>query len=66
MLWLFLRRFATYILGNGRVMAKKMLQYVPTIGWAWGMSDFIFLQRNWDKDKQTLTNGNHANIRYSK
>jgi len=52
------------VLGNGRVMAKKMLQYVPTIGWAWGMSDFIFLARNWEKDKQTLTNGMTALASY--
>lgn len=52
------------VLGNGRVMAKKMLQYVPTIGWAWGMSDFIFLARNWEKDKQTLTNGMSALASY--
>jgi len=52
------------VLGNGRVMAKKMLQYVPTIGWAWGMSDFIFLARNWEKDKQTLTNGMAALASY--
>ena len=38
-------------------MAKKMLKYVPTVGWAWGLSDFIFLDRNWEKDKQTLTKG---------
>ena len=36
---------------------KKMLKYVPTVGWAWGLSDFIFLDRNWEKDKQTLTKG---------
>jgi lysophosphatidic acid acyltransferase/lysophosphatidylinositol acyltransferase len=47
----------SYSLGNGRVLAKKMLTYVPTIGWAWALSDFIFLERNWDKDKDTLTNG---------
>ena len=34
-----------------------MLKYVPTIGWAWGLSDFIFLDRNWEKDKSTITKG---------
>ena len=38
-------------------MAKKMLKYVPTIGWSWALSDFIFLERNWDKDKSTITEG---------
>jgi 1-acyl-sn-glycerol-3-phosphate acyltransferase len=26
-----------------------MLQYVPIIGWAWKLSDVIFLERNWEK-----------------
>ena len=34
-----------------------MLKYVPTVGWAWALSDFIFLVRNWEKDKDTLTRG---------
>ncbi len=33
----------------GRVYVKKMLQYVPIIGWAWKLSDVIFLERNWEK-----------------
>ena len=41
-----------------------MLKYVPTVGWAWGMSDFIFLDRNWEKDKQILTNGMDALASY--
>ncbi len=32
-----------------RVYVKKMLQYVPIIGWAWKLSDVIFLERNWEK-----------------
>lgn len=42
------------ILGNCRVYAKKMLQYVPIIGWAWRLSDIVFLERNWEKDKLNL------------
>jgi len=42
------------ILGNGRVYVKKMLQYIPIIGWAWSMSDVVFLERNWEKDKDNL------------
>ena len=26
-----------------------MLQYIPIIGWAWSMSDVVFLERNWEK-----------------
>ena len=32
-----------------RVYVKKMLQYVPIIGWAWKLSDVVFLERNWEK-----------------
>lgn len=45
------------ILGNGRVIAKKMLKFVPTVGWAWALSDFIFVERDWEKDKLTMTGG---------
>ena len=55
------------VLGNCRVYVKKMLKqvsfhltlksvpvscrYVPILGWAWGLSDTIFLERNWEKDQ---------------
>ena len=26
-------------------------RYVPILGWAWGLSDTIFLERNWEKDQ---------------
>eukprot|EP00088_Acartia_fossae_P010955 TRINITY_DN15493_c0_g1_i14.p1 TRINITY_DN15493_c0_g1~~TRINITY_DN15493_c0_g1_i14.p1 ORF type:complete len:273 (-),score=75.79 TRINITY_DN15493_c0_g1_i14:666-1484(-) len=32
-----------------------MLKYVPIVGWAWNMSDVIFLERNWEKDKMNLS-----------
>jgi len=44
-------------LARGKVIAKKMLKYVPTVGWSWAMNDYIFLERDWDKDKVTLTEG---------
>ena len=43
---------------------KKMFKYVPTIGWAWGHSDFIFLDRNWEKDKSTITKGMDTLVSY--
>lgn len=42
------------ILGNCRVYVKKVLQYVPIIGWAWCFSDTLFLARDWAKDQVTL------------
>jgi len=43
------------LLGNCRVYVKKMLKYVPVVGWAWGFSDTVFLERNWEKDKDNLS-----------
>jgi len=31
------------VLGNARVFVKKILQYVPVVGWAWNFSDIAFL-----------------------
>jgi len=45
------------VLGNCRVYVKKMLKYVPILGWAWGLSDTIFLERNWEKDQVILKEG---------
>jgi len=44
----------TGLLGNARVYVKKMIQYVPVIGWSWAMSDAVFLERNWETDKKNL------------
>ncbi len=32
-------------LGNGRVFLKRVLRYVPIIGWCWSFSDVIYLDR---------------------
>jgi len=42
------------ILGNCRVYVKKVIQYVPVIGWAWCFSDTLFLARDWSKDQAVL------------
>ncbi|KAF2354040.1 Phospholipid/glycerol acyltransferase [Trinorchestia longiramus] len=44
------------VLGAAKVFVKKMMQYVPTIGWAWRCSDIIFLSRNWEHDKAVMQN----------
>ncbi|KAH8379728.1 hypothetical protein KR009_006823 [Drosophila setifemur] len=38
-------------LGATKAYAKKMLRYVPIMGWVWWMGEFIFLDRNFEKDK---------------
>ncbi|PNF37469.1 1-acyl-sn-glycerol-3-phosphate acyltransferase gamma [Cryptotermes secundus] len=42
------------ILGNCKTFAKKSIRYVPTMGWAWLFAESIFLERNWEKDKETI------------
>ena len=50
-----------------RVFVKKMLAYVPVVGWSWLMSDVVFLARDWEKDKLKLAEGvkqvNHVNCK---
>jgi len=45
------------LLGNCRVYAKAMIQYVPVLGWAWTMSDTVFLERKWERDEAVLRAG---------
>ena len=54
--WMIADRFGQ-ALGNARVCVKSMLRYVPVVGWAWALSDVIFLERSWDKDKELMARG---------
>jgi len=42
------------VLGNCKVFAKDSLKFAPIIGWAWAMSDTVFLKRSWEKDKELM------------
>ena len=52
------------MLGNCKVFAKDSLKFAPIIGgarpllmssgWAWAMSDTVFLKRSWEKDKELM------------
>ncbi|XP_030375069.1 1-acyl-sn-glycerol-3-phosphate acyltransferase gamma-like [Scaptodrosophila lebanonensis] len=44
------------VLGNCKAYAKKVISYVPVIGWAWKLAEFVFLERNFDKDKEIIAN----------
>lgn len=44
------------ILGNCKTYAKKSIQYIPVIGWAWKFGESVFLDRNWERDKVTIAN----------
>lgn len=42
------------VLGNCKAYAKKVIQYVPAIGWSWKFAEFVFLERSFDKDKVNI------------
>ncbi|XP_055315247.1 1-acyl-sn-glycerol-3-phosphate acyltransferase delta-like isoform X2 [Sitodiplosis mosellana] len=42
------------VLGNCKAYAKKVIQYIPVIGWSWKFGEFVFLERSFDKDKETI------------
>lgn len=39
---------------NCKTTAKKAIAYVPVMGWNWYFGEMIFLERSWEKDRQTL------------
>lgn len=43
-----------YVLQNAKAYAKKVIQYIPTVGWSWKFAESIFLERNWLNDKQII------------
>jgi lysophosphatidic acid acyltransferase / lysophosphatidylinositol acyltransferase len=42
------------MLGNGRGFVKNVIKYIPIAGWFFGLSEHIFLQRSYEKDKQVI------------
>ncbi|XP_030560763.1 1-acyl-sn-glycerol-3-phosphate acyltransferase gamma-like [Drosophila novamexicana] len=42
------------VLGNCKAYAKKAIRYVPCMGWAWWLAEFVFLNRDFDKDKEII------------
>lgn len=42
------------VLGNCKAYAKKVIQYIPAIGWSWKFAEFVFLERSFDKDKEII------------
>lgn len=35
-------------------LSKKLVQYIPVVGWNAWFSDFIFLDRSYEKDKDRI------------
>lgn len=50
--WMFTEKVG--VLGNCKAYAKKMISYIPTIGWNWKFAEFVFLERSFDKDKDII------------
>ncbi len=53
--WMVADRFN--VLGNARVYLKKSLRFVPVMGWCWAVSDVVFLDRDWNRDKDAIAYG---------
>lgn len=43
-----------HLLGNCKAYIKKALQYMPVLGWAWKFSEFVILERSFEKDKEII------------
>lgn len=50
--WVFCEKVG--VLGNCKAYAKKVIQYIPTVGWAWKFAEFVFLERSFDKDREII------------
>ena len=41
-------------LGSCKAFGKKELKFVPIIGWTFFFGEYIFLERNWEKDSKNI------------
>ncbi|ONK59895.1 uncharacterized protein A4U43_C08F12060 [Asparagus officinalis] len=44
-------------LGSALAVMKKSSKYLPVIGWSMWFNEYLFLERNWAKDENTLKSG---------
>jgi len=45
------------ILGNAKCYVKKIIRYVPGVGWSFWMSEFVCLERSIENDKKAIDTG---------
>eukprot|EP01060_Flectonema_neradi_P006152 TRINITY_DN1411_c0_g1_i1.p1 TRINITY_DN1411_c0_g1~~TRINITY_DN1411_c0_g1_i1.p1 ORF type:complete len:389 (+),score=57.66 TRINITY_DN1411_c0_g1_i1:45-1169(+) len=50
--WILAERHGT--LGTTKAYMKMASKYLPILGWSWYFVDYIFISRDWNKDKTTL------------
>lgn len=60
--WVFCEK--VHVLGNCKAYAKKVIQYIPTLGWAWKFAEFVFLERDYQKDKEIIGKQIHKIMEY--
>lgn len=60
--WLVTDKFGH--LASCKAMLKSDLKYVPIVGWSWAMSDQLFLDRNWEKDKHKVNGAIDVLLKY--
>lgn len=60
--WLVTEKYGQ--LASCKAMLKSDLKYLPVVGWSWTLSDQLFLDRNWEKDKHKLNSSIDTLLRY--
>ncbi|EDV95770.1 1-acyl-sn-glycerol-3-phosphate acyltransferase gamma [Drosophila grimshawi] len=50
--WMLLDKLT--LLGNSKAFTKRALSYLPFVGWAWWLAEFVFLNRDFEKDKELI------------
>jgi len=51
-------------LASCKAMLKSDLKYIPVVGWSWALSDQLFLDRNWEKDKHKFGSSVDTLLKY--
>ena len=36
------------------MILKSALKYIPILGWSWTFSEYIFVRREWEVDRQVM------------
>lgn len=60
--WLVTEKYGQ--LASCKAMLKSDLKYLPVVGWSWALSDQLFLDRNWEKDKHKMRSSIRTLLRY--
>lgn len=60
--WLVTDKFGH--MASCKAMLKSDLKYIPVVGWSWAMSDQLFLDRNWERDKHKFGSSMDILLKY--